>query len=200
MEKTPRSITLTRALQRLKTLDKKIESACNKPLIAVIVRGQPSVKDLRAEADFQSAIDLIQERSKLKSLISVANQSTSVTIGDKTMTISEAIERKHSIVYQESLLNSMKAQYNKAIRHKEQHEDAIQSSLHEILMSSAGSKDKSEETAALEKVYLEANKVELNDPIDLKSKIEALEQEILEFNSEVDLSLSEINARTTISV
>lgn len=56
----------------------------------------------------------------------------------------------------------------------------------------------SEAMKALRKTYIENNKYDLIDPLDVASIMEKLENEINEFETEVDAALSVSNALTVI--
>jgi hypothetical protein len=62
------------------------------------------------------------------------------------------------------------------------------------------SKAKSEEIDAIPKPYLENNAPRFIDPLDVKKKIEELANEISKFEAEVDVVLSEANAKTEIEI
>jgi len=194
-------MSLTKALANLKKTEKKISDKTQKLLlIGVKVRGVSTIPDIRAEEELRSVTDLINYRLKLKTAISAANAVTELTIGSETMTIAQAIEKKHSIVFMEELLRKMTSQYASAVNLLQHETDKMERNLQGMLEASAGSKGQSRETTALEAAFRETNKAELDDPIDLKKKIEEMQSEIDDFVEEVDVALSEINARTTILV
>lgn len=62
------------------------------------------------------------------------------------------------------------------------------------------SKTANEEYEKARKSYIEANTMELIDPVNILEKIEALEVEIADFTTEVDSALSVSNALTEITV
>lgn len=110
-----RKISITEALNELKLYDSKITKAItNVTLCGATKKSSDKVgvvkkEDFedRAKASYQSVTDLIANRNTLKSAVVKSNTVTEVTVTDKIMTVTEAIERKNSIEYDETLLNEM---------------------------------------------------------------------------------------------
>ena len=203
-------MTITRALVELKTLTFRIEKAIDilTPIAVVTGKNAPRGFVSREEFErdtkskFESASDLIKRRSVIKSAIVKANASTNVVIADKTMTIAEAIERKSSIALEKKLLQKLSSFYSNALKTQEQLDMKCQEQLHRLLEVNFGkdSKAKTEEIDAISKPYLENNAPKLIDPLDVKKKIEELENSITKFESEVDVVLSEANAKTEFEI
>ena len=117
-----RKITVTEGLNKLKLYDSKIKKAIdNLKLIGAkkksvdkvgVVNVEKFIAD--AKAAHQSIMDLIRNRNTLKAAIVKSNAITYLEIGDRKMTVAEAIERKNSIQYEKELLLAMKAQYGSA--------------------------------------------------------------------------------------
>ena len=62
------------------------------------------------------------------------------------------------------------------------------------------SKSKDNEVEQISKAFLKRNNAEVIDEIDIVKKIETMENEIDEFENEIDLCLSEKNSQTYIEV
>lgn len=203
-------ISITRALSELKLLDKRINRAINESTFAGFVVGKKvmtgfqNVEEIekRAKADYQSVNDLISRRNTIKSAIVVSNATTTVEIGGKAMTVAEAIERKTSIQYDYQLLNRMKQAYTKYVNHVENVNEEVKQRLDRHLETLYGKegKVKAGENAELIKPFLEENEAKFIDPIKLKDKIEQLESDIEEFETEVDHILSESNTINKITI
>ena len=207
-----RKISITEALNELKLYDSKITKAIyNARLVGAAKKSSDKVgvvtkEDFveRAKASYQSVTDLIANRNALKSAIVKSNAVTEVTINGKTMTVAEAIERKNSIDYDETLLSEMKRQYASATDTVAKENKKVDNKVDELLATLIGkdsAKDISKESQeAVEKPYRAKNEYEFVDPIGLLDKIEALESDIDGFKSEVDTRLSVANSITMIEI
>jgi dGTP triphosphohydrolase len=203
-------MTITRALVELKTLNKRIMSAIDvlNPVTVVtgknIPRGFETRNDFEKEVNskFESVNTLIARRKQIKSGIVTANAATYVEIAGVKMTIAEAIERKTSIALENALLHKLSSTYALNLKNHEQMEMKCNEQLHRLLEVNFGkdSKAKTEEVDAITKPYLENNAPKFIDPLDVKKKIEELENSISKFIAEVDVVLSEANAKTEIEV
>lgn len=205
---TASKISITRALAELKTLDARIASLTDTSKfigIAVknVVNGGPvDVYSAKAKAALQSLNDLISRRDSLKCAIVLSNASTPVQIGSKTYKVAEAIERKNSIAYQQALVNTLRAQRQTAKADMERTNQAANATLNTLiggLVSKEGTVSESD-IEAVSRPYRENNFATLVDPLSIDNEIEKMDAEISEFLLNVDFSLSEINAVTTITV
>ena len=207
-----RKISITEALNELKLYDSKITKAItNAKLVGATKKSSDKVGVVtkenfieKAKASYQSVTDLIANRNALKSAIVKSNAVTEVTINGKTMTVAEAIERKNSIDYDETLLAEMKRQYASATDTVTKENKKVDNKVDELLATLIGkdsSKDVSKESQeAIEKPYRLKNEYEFIDPIGLLDKIETLEAEIDGFKSEVDTRLAVANSITTVEI
>lgn len=203
-------MSLTRVLNEIKLLDKKIETAASQPMVMVKVGGKPNtgystVKEMeeRTKANFQSVKDLVTRRNKLKSLLTQANADTEVTIAGETMSIAQAIERKNSgIKIEKKVLASMANQLSHCTSVVDTTNARVQQKVDELLNTLSGRERKAsqEEIEAVEKPYRDNNAASLVDSFGIRATIESMNDKIEQFENEVDFSLSEINARTEIEV
>ena len=112
-------ITVTEGLVELKLYGKKINKAVDDgKFVYAVKKSDKQVAHMskeeassKIEASYQSVTDLIKNRNALKSAIVQSNAVTMVKVGDKVMTVAEAIERKSSIEYEKDLLTSLECQY-----------------------------------------------------------------------------------------
>lgn len=207
-----RTISITEALNELKLYDARIRKAIsNIKLVGAAKKSSDKVgvvlKDTfneRAKADYQSVTDLMANRNSLKSAIVKANAVTDVTIAGKTMTRAEAIERKNSIEYEESLLLEMKRQYATTMDSVNKENKKVDSKVDELITTLVGrdsdKKLSKEDQEAVEKPYREKNEFEFIDPIGIYDEMLALESDIDGFKSEVDTVLVLSNATSFIEV
>jgi len=205
---TSRGITITRALVELKTLEDRIKKASDFEFVRVSYpdKGSNPGGDeqfkTNCQRTFQSISDLIKYRASLKGAIVRSNAETKVSIADVEYTVAEAIERKNSIKYEKSFIASLKTQLRNAIHQRDAHNTSADSRLERMLTAELG-KDKRtdpEIIRSLTEGYRKANMAVLNDPLDLAIVIEKMEESISTFEAEVDITLSESNSRTTITV
>lgn len=207
-----RKISITEALNELKLYDSKITKAitnatfcgaAKKSADKVGVVNKENFNE-RAKASYQSCTDLIANRNALKSAIVKSNAVTEVEIDNTIMTVAEAIERKNSIGYDETLLNEIKRQYANVTATVDKENKKVDSKVDDLLTTLVGKEsDKKlskEDQEAVEKPYREKNEFEFVDPLGLYEKIQTLEADIDGFKSNVDTALVLSNATTFIEV
>lgn len=207
-----KKISITEALNELKLYDSKITKAIiNATFCGAAKKSADKVGvvkkedfDERAKASYQSCTDLIANRNALKSAIVKSNAVTEVTIADKKMTVAEAIERKNSIGYDETLLNEMKRQYANATATVDKENKKVDSQIDKLLKTFTGrdsdKKPDKDTIAAIADPYREKNEFEFIDPFKLYDRIQELEADIDGFKSNVDTILVLSNAITFIEV
>lgn len=203
-------MSITRALVELKLLGTRITNAIEMIEPVAIVTGKNSPRGYKSEeefvnkakSNFSSATDLIKRRNNIKSAIVKANATTEVVIDGKTMTVAAAIERKNSIEFEKVLLSRIKSAYANAVRMQETLDLKCQDQLQKLLEVNFGkdSKAKPEEYDNISKPFLENNSPKMIDPLNAKDQILQLENDILKFLGEVDVVLSESNAKVEIEV
>lgn len=202
-----RKISITEALNELKLYDSKITKAItNATFCGAAKKSADKVGVVKkeefnehAKASYQSVTDLILNRNSLKSAIVKSNAITEVTIADKTMTVAEAIERKNSIEYDETLLNEMKCQYAKATATVDKENKKVDSQIDKLLETFTGrdsdKKPDKDTIAAIADPYREKNEFEFIDGIgNMYEKIQKLEADIDAFKINVDSALSISNS------
>jgi hypothetical protein len=160
-----------------------------------------------AKAKIQSSYDtmaaMFEKRAALKSAVVLSNAMTTVQILGKEVSVAEAIEMKSSVQNKQALLQVMKQQYakcNNAVSIlNAKLDEAIESNLKTIYGSDKSKADPSA-YESIAKPQREQKEASLLDPADIVSKIAALTEEISVITTELDFTLSESNARTTIQV
>ncbi len=203
IETTVETITATRALSELKLLDKRIQkktqSAC---FLTSKIGNEIKNNSCTAESDLQSITDLISRRAKIKSALMRSNSTTVVKISSESMTVAEAIEKKSSIDYLANLLDELRDQRYNIQTDTERNNSRAQERLDNLLVSTFGKdlKARPSEITEVSDVFWKANKCEVVDDIEIDKKITELDEYIDNFMSEIDLCLSEINAKTEITL
>jgi uncharacterized protein YicC (UPF0701 family) len=196
-------MSLTEALVQLNVLDKKIRKAIQNGCYVNLRIGNDTLQhNCDPSASLTKVNDLQKRRNAIQKAKLKANAETVVVIAGKTMTIMEAIERKNSIEYEEILLDTLREQLTDAQNSVLRHNTKVQERLDKQLEETYGKagKVRPEDYETIAKPFLANNEAKLEDPIDIQEEIDKLDDYIDTFKSEVDIRLSEINARTMIEV
>jgi len=204
------SITITRALNELKLLDKRIKKEISEAKFVTVIQGNKSFTfDKTTKEEFannaksmvQSIQDLIVRKNQIKAAILESNGMTKVTIAGNEYTVAEAIYKKESIELDKFLLETMKSQISKITNTVEKHNTKVEENLQQQLLAAAGSdKDKIKSMQEYADVYKSTNEANLYDPANIAKLIVSFENDIDTFESEVDFVLSESNSTTFIEV
>jgi len=196
-------MTITRGLVQLKLLDKRISKSLREGCFIDFKVGKKQYNEnCDPEASLNKITDLLKRRESIKSAIMQANANTIVKINGEEMTIMDAIEKKRSIKYLETLRDGMRHQLsnvNDEVRFQnERMQERLDKQLEEIYGKAGKVRD--EDYDAVAKPFKANNEAVLVDPINIQDKIDELDEYIDGFLSEVDLVLSEVNSQTEIAV
>jgi len=205
------AFTIARALVKLKMLEKRIEKQTAQLRPVAVKTGvnletgikseEEFVKD--ASADYQSVVDLMEHKRKIKAAIVKSNAVTEVEVAGKKMTVAEAIERKGAIKHEKALLATLKEKYSVKLAEVERSNKLMQEKLMKLLEATYAKRESQlskDDYNRIAQPFIDNNEAKLIDPLDLDKKIQALEKSIEEFSADVDVVLSVSNARTTISI
>lgn len=208
-------ITIHKALAELKTMDDRITKAMGAvPYVLAVKHSAEKINGVTVanfkdnmKSGYQKVNDLIARRDAMKRAVVLSNATTKVTIGGKEYTVAEAIESKnHGVEFKKALLNTMTYAYKSAQNELNRNGDeALEKKAEQYILSMIAAQPKdskmtvdSEAMKVMRKTYIENNKYILIDPLDVASVMEKLENEIHEFETEVDAALSVSNALTVI--
>lgn len=204
----PITISVADALGRLKIMSNRIDDATKQPFIAVRTAGRipgfvsALAFETEARAAFQSVVALLANYATLKAALVESNATTTVTIGNQTMTVAAAIERKKSIVQDQALLAVFTVQLTQAQRSVDVQNTQVAQVADKQAIAFFG--DKTEKTTAeyMQFVahYIQQNGSQLIDPLDLKARIRVLADSTQTFLANVDLMLTTSNVRTEITI
>ncbi len=194
-----KDVTIAQALNELKLLDKKITKKIqNSVFVGVEVAGK--VRDNfdfeNASASLQSVNDLMARRELIKGAINASNFKTKVKVAGKSYTVAEAIITKDTMKYKTRLFESMSRDFRSATTNVQMLADEVQENLEQQLK---GIEDKAK-IKEFSETYVGLRVPALSDPIGVGVYLEALENEIYDFENEVDYILSTSNATTTIKI
>ncbi|TCI90740.1 hypothetical protein [Tenacibaculum sp. M341] len=207
-------MTIHRALAELKLIDSKIEKAINlvEPTglmkLGKPVNGFYSKEDFEkeAKAKYQSVQDLITRKNSIKSAIVKANSITKVIISGKTMTISDAINFKTVIAVKKNLINTLNRRHQSVKAKFNQENEKVNNIALDnakIMLGKQGDdrvKPNDEDVKNIIEPYIKRNQFHIVDPLNIEKLIEKLQNEVDNFEVEVDAVLSEINAITQIEI
>lgn len=203
-------ISITKALRELKTLDARILKKINETTFAASkkpkenIRGFKTVDEFEKEAkeSIQSIKDLMDRRKQIKKSIVESNAITVVEVSGVKMTVADAIERKNFIEIEKTLLRKMNTDYAQSQEKVEVNNELAQDRL-DTQLNNMISKDGKTDLTAVEgykKLFWESEETKLIDPIHVKEISTKMALDIESFEDDVDVALSEINARTLITI
>ena len=205
-------MTIHRALAELKLIDSKIEKAISviEPTgvmqVNKLVNNFYKKEDFEndAKSKFQSVIDLIERKNKIKSAIVTTNGITEVEISGIKMTIADAINFKSIIVFKKNLIATLIKKHNAVkskftIENEKIEKIALENA--KIMIGKEGDnkiKPTDEDVKNIIEPFVKRNEFHLVDPLKVEELTEKLQKEVSDFEVEVDAVLSEVNAITII--
>jgi hypothetical protein len=210
---TNEKMTVHKALAELKVIGDRINTAIESSIFCKAnkhsnekVNGV-SVDEFKKQiqGSWDKSNDLIKRRNAIKRAVVLSNATTKVKVGNDEYTVAEAIEMKNSgMDYKKSLYNILNKQYTNAIQITEKENgENLQQKAESYVIGLYGSKEgktSNDEIENTKKQFIVNNTFEIIDPIKIRNKIETLEKEISEFESEIDAALSVSNAVTEIEI
>ena len=189
-------MTIARAMTRKKTIKAQLNKitediskhgAINNKRLHILSNEKNDIKKNHREATekikslFQQFHDLKENYIKLTVAINKANLETDIVIADKTMKIAEALVYKNEI---QQYLTNLKIAYQKVVKKATQDVDYFNQNMNTDGLSEQVKKD-----VLADVLYLV--------PIE---KLDELDTFLVEFITEIDGTLNEVNARTMIEV
>lgn len=206
-----KQITIHAALAEIKKLKQRIEKGTrNAVFIGNMKKSADTVNGYAynkqefktiVEANYKSLNDLIKNLNEYKSKVTLSNAVTDLEVGKETMTVAEAIFRKEYIEYEKILLRKMKSQYENVVSSTTMKNEKVENDLNDQVTVLVGKDTKAKDNlVSFMEQYRNTNSWENIDPLDLKAKIDELEDRIFDFETNVDAALSVSNATTTITV
>ena len=203
-------ISIHRALTELKTLDSRIESAIESQVpTSFKVNGKmnnPAITEAEyvkaALASKQRIADLIARKVMLKQAVMTTNANTTVSIAGKDMTILEAIAYKETAEILNSWAKDIKIKSTSVSASAGRFNERVMSNADEVVKT-ALSTEGTPDVELIEKIrsnYITANERTIVDPFGASDVVSSMENDYQEFITDVDASLSEINAITMIEI
>lgn len=200
------SISITRALVELKTLQKRITRlltsttfVSTKVLDRAFTDHVPETK-----SNFSALKDLIARFEKIKFAIVMSNAQTKVNIGKHTYTVAEAIAKKECLRHSRDLLETLREQKQRVdmdmVSYSTHVEQLFERNCETMLKKENGKNPSEYEMKSYKDIFFANHKMERVDPLNIDMVISKLTEEIEDFDKTVDFVLSESNAVTLISV
>ena len=204
-------ISIARALIELKTLDKRISKKIHalEPLsIEIGSKLESGISnkeefETQVKSSYQSLMELIKHKRKIKASIVQSNAVTIVDISGIKMTVAEAIEHKNSIAIEKEIKKTLSKKYTDKLQLVEKHNKNIQDQLYKLLEATYSKSETEISKEDYEKIaipFKENNDATLINPLDITKTLQSLDDNINAFESEVDIALTESNARTEVEI
>lgn len=165
-----------------------------------------------AESAYQQIIDLIDRFQKIDAAIVDSNAKTQIATSYGTFTVAGAISLRSRLRglgayegeadFEGTLQTKMKTEYNERVRFCDLKNSQLQSTAENMRLSILGkdSKTKDEKPLGVVDAYVKENTTELVDPLDVKKKLEVLEEKRNTLLMELDTQVKVSNATTFIEI
>ena len=165
-----------------------------------------------AESAYQQIMDLIERFQKIDAAIVDSNAKTEISTSYGTFTVAGAISlrsRLHGMGtyegeadFEGKLQEKLQYEYNERVRFCDIKNSQLQSTAENMRMSILGkdTKIKDEKPLGVVDAYVKENTTELVDPLDVKKKLEALEEKRNTLLRELDTQIKVSNATTFIEI
>lgn len=166
----------------------------------------------RAESAYQQIMDLISRYQQIDAAIVASNASTWIETSYGRFTVAGAISLRGRLrccgVYEEeadfetNLCEKMEQEYQSRVQAAEAKNKQLQSTAEQMRLSILGRDSKAREEKPLEvmETYVRENTTELVDPLDIRRKIELLEEKRDTLLKELDTQIKVSNATTFITL
>lgn len=165
-----------------------------------------------AESAYQQILDLIDRFQKIDAAIVASNAGTEITTSYGTFTVAGAISLRSRLRgtgayegeadFEGNLQDKLTYEYNDRVRFCDTKNSQLQATAENMRLSILGkdSKTKDEKPLGVVDAYVKENTTELVDPLDVRKKMEALEEKHNTLLTELDTQIKVSNATTFIEV
>lgn len=208
------TISVTRALAELKNINERINNAIQSGVFLGLTKGKGSNKVMlgvgevsSSTATIQGSYDkvdsLIAQRQKIKAALVKSNAETTVSFQGREISVAEAIELKSTVSFKELYLGRLRNAKTVALQQVDSYNSKLDTTIQAMLQSVYGA-DKSKvdpsQYDSIANPQKDKNEVSILDPKGIDKVIESLEESIQALKTELDFTLSESNARTTVTI
>lgn len=165
-----------------------------------------------AESTYQQIVDLIDRYQRIDSAIVASNAKTEIVTSYGKFTVAGAIALRSRMRSQGSygmdadfeglLVGKMKNEYNERVRTCDIKNGQLQNTAESMRLSILGkdTKTKDDKPLGVVDAYVKENTTELMDPLDIKKKIETLEEKTNTLLKELDTQIKVSNATTLVEI
>ena len=165
-----------------------------------------------AESAYQQIVDLIERFRKIDAAIVASNAETEITTSYGKFTVAGAISLRSRLRglgtdageadFEGILKSKMQDEYNERVRTCDLKNSQLQNTAESMRLSILGkdSKTKDDKPLGVVDAYVKENTTELVDPLDIKKKIESLEEKNNTLLKELDTQIKVSNATTLIEI
>lgn len=165
-----------------------------------------------AESAYQQIMDLIERYQKIDAAIVDSNAKTEITTSYGTYTVAGAISLRSRLRgmgayggeadFESKLERKLANEYTERVQFCDRKNSQLQSTAEEMRLSILGkdSKTKDDKPLGVVEAYVKENTTELVDPLDVKKKLDALEEKHNTLLTELDTQIKVSNATTFIEV
>lgn len=165
-----------------------------------------------AESAYQQIVDLIERFQRIDAAIVASNANTEITTSYGSFTVAGAIALRSRLrgagVYGDDadfegrLQKKLANEYSERVQFCDRKNSQLQTTAEEMRLSILGkdSKTKEEKPLVVVDAYVKENTTELVDPLDVKKKVEELEEKRNTLLTELDTKIKVSNATTFIEV
>lgn len=213
---------VTQALDERDLLVKKIQDKIEKASFTDVKKhNEKKVIDRRvleetfcqeAESAYQQIMDLITRFQKIDAAIVASNAVTMIHTSFGDYTVAGAISLRsrmrgtgsydYDADFEQSLYSKMKSELDKRLISIESKNKQLEATAESMRLSILGKDTKTKDDKPLEVVttYVNENTAELVDPLDVKKKVEEIQEKRDKLLSELDTQIKVSNATTFIEV
>ena len=165
-----------------------------------------------AESAYQQIMDLVGRFQKIDAAIVASNATTEITTSYGTFTVAAAIALRNRLKgagaygndadFEGKLQKKLANEYNDRVQFADRKNSQLETTAEEMRLSILGkdSKTKDEKPLGVVDAYIKENTTTLVDPLDIKKKIEALDEKRNTLLTELDTQIKVSNATTFIEV
>ena len=203
---------VTQALDERDLLVKKISDKIEKASFVDTIKPNEDEYAKEAESAYQQIVDLIERFQKIDAAIVASNAETEITTSYGKFTVAGAISLRSRLRglgtydgeadFEGILKSKMQDEYNERVRTCDLKNSQLQNTAESMRLSILGkdSKTKDDKPLGVVDAYVKENTTELVDPLDIKKKIESLEEKNNTLLKELDTQIKVSNATTLIEI
>lgn len=167
---------------------------------------------METEAAYQQIMDLIRRYERIDAAVVASNAKTQITTSYGQLTIAAAIALRGRLRgvgaydgeadFEGKLQAKLQADYNRQVCFCDARNSQLQSMAESMRLSILGkdTKIKEEKPLGVVDAYIKENTTELVDPLDVKKKVEELEEKHTKLLKELDTQIKVSNATTFIEI